>query len=154
MQQLFILMLTGGAIGLKAAGLLSRVHIPFVTLTLTLTCCGARPCSSLRGCAQVSNYRQFAEARAAQLGRSFEELTDPDRSATVSGGAASSLPAFDRVLHICKSKQGCKRSEVFSPTSIPGPSLAFEVWSHLTFPPKPCHSKGLPPLTSEQPNRF
>ena len=36
---------------------------------------------------QVSNYQQFAEAQAAQLGRSFEELTDPQRSATVSGAA-------------------------------------------------------------------
>ena len=40
---------------------------------------------------QVSNYRQFAEARAAQLGRSFEELTDPHRSDIVSGAGAGSV---------------------------------------------------------------
>jgi len=44
-----------------------------------------------RRCAQASNYRQFAEARAAQLGRSFEELTDPHRSETVSGAASCLL---------------------------------------------------------------
>ena len=36
---------------------------------------------------QVANYREFAEARAAQLGRTFDDLLNPQRRASVSGQA-------------------------------------------------------------------
>ena len=41
---------------------------------------------------QVANYREFAEARAAQLGRTFDDLLNPHRSTSVSGQALLCTP--------------------------------------------------------------
>ena len=45
---------------------------------------------------QVANYREFADARAAQLGRSFEELLDPSHSETITGAAHCTLQKYSK----------------------------------------------------------